>query len=81
MFHQFRKISVGGGDHPHIHADGFRTAQPLELALLEHAQQLGLQTERHVSDFIQENSPAMGLFEAPHAVVDRAREGALDVSE
>jgi hypothetical protein len=52
LFDQSGEIGVGGDDHPRVHADGFRAAQPLELALLEHAQQLGLQAERQVSNFV-----------------------------
>ena len=40
-----------------------RAAQALHLALLQHAQQLGLQRQRHLGDFIQQQRAALGLFE------------------
>src|SRR5580698_1037965 len=81
LFYQFGEIGVGSHDHASVHANGFRAAEPLELALLEHAQQFGLQTERQVANFVQENRSSMGLFESPDAVAHGARECALDVSE
>ncbi len=42
FFHQPLQIGVGGGDDAHVHLDGFGRPQRHELALLNHAQQLGL---------------------------------------
>src|SRR3984957_20372322 len=70
-----------GCDHTDVHPDGLRTAQPLELALLKHSQQLGLQTEGHVADFIQEERAVIGVLETPDALSDGASEGALDVTK
>ena len=36
--HRRFQVTVGGGDHPHVHADGAAAAHPLELAL-QHLQQ------------------------------------------
>ncbi len=58
-----------------------RTPQSLKLPLLEHPQQLDLQVDRHVPDFVQKHGAAFGLFEAPDTVVNGPREGALDVAE
>ena len=40
-------------------------ADALELALLEHAQQLGLQLERDLADLVEEERAAVGELEAP----------------
>src|SRR6516162_1877498 len=40
------------------------TSQTLELLLLQDPQQLGLQRQRHISDFVQEQSPTVSHFKA-----------------
>ncbi len=37
------QVAVGGGDHPHVDLDRARPAHALELAILQHAQELDLQ--------------------------------------
>ncbi len=39
-------------------------ADPLDLALLEHAQQLGLQARAHLADLVEEDGAAVGRLEA-----------------
>src|SRR5204863_403511 len=58
-----------------------RTAQAFEFPLLQHAQQLGLQFERNLSDLVQKNRPAIGHFEPADALRDRSRESTFFVSE
>ena len=41
-----------------------RAAEPHELALFEHAQQLGLDGRRHLADFVEEEHAAVGLLDA-----------------
>ena len=59
-----RQIAIGGRHHPYVHLDGFRTAQPLHLAFLQHAQQFGLQIHGQFADFVQEQGAALRLLEA-----------------
>ena len=54
--------------------DRFGATQALEFALLQNAQQFGLQLERHVADFVQKQGSSVGLFEAPDALIDGAGE-------
>src|ERR1039458_7068436 len=58
-----------------------RAAQPLELALLQNAQQLGLQLQRDVADFVQKKRALVGQLEAPDLLADGARECALLMAE
>ena len=51
--HHLGQVAIGGGNQPHVHLDRPRSAEPLEFALLQGAQQLGLQVERHLADFVQ----------------------------
>ena len=75
------QILVGGGDHAHVHLNGFRGAHRLKALLFERPQNLGLRLERHVADFIQEQRSAVGLLQLADFVVARAGEAALAMPE
>ena len=72
---------MGGRDHPHVGGHGARSAHPLELALLEDAQDLGLHGQRHVADLVQEEGALLGQLEAAGTGPHRAGEGAPLVAE
>ena len=76
-----RPVAVGGGDDPDVDLDGGVGANPLELALLEDAQQLGLGAQRHLADLVEEDGALVGAFEAALAHGHGAGEGALLVAE
>ena len=56
-------------------------ADAVELAVLEHAQQLHLRGGRHVADLVEEQRAAVGLLEAAGALAIGAGEGAALVTE
>ena len=58
-----------------------RAAEALELLLLQHAEQLGLQLRRDVADLVEEQRPLVGQLEAADLLADGAGEGALLVAE
>ena len=58
-----------------------RASQPLELALLEDAQELALEVDGDLADFIQEQGAPLGLFEAARAVLQGPGEGPPHVAE
>ena len=62
-------------------AIGLLAAQALDLALLQHAQQLGLQAERHLGDLVQQQRAAVRLLELAGVGAGGAGEGALLVAE
>src|SRR5581483_5474982 len=70
------QVAIGGGDESHVHVHGLVAAQPLELLLLENAQELGLEFERNVADFVEEQGAAVGEFEPSEFTGHRAGEGA-----
>src|ERR1700751_4440147 len=45
-------------------------AQAFDSALLQHAQQLGLQGQRQIADFIEEDRATVGLFESSAPAVE-----------
>src|SRR5207248_285856 len=72
---------VRRGDHPHVDARRLLVAHALELALLEHAQELGLELDRDLADLVEEERPAVRELEAAEPILDRPGEGALHVAE
>ena len=57
------EVGVGGGNYPHVHAKNIGAAQPLHLALIEKAQQLGLNAQRHIADLVQKQRSRHGRCE------------------
>ncbi len=60
---------------------GFADADAQHLAVLEHAQQLGLEVARDLADLVEEERAAVGALEAAGARRDGAGEGAVLVAE
>ena len=66
---------------PHVDLERRRAADPLELALLEDAQQLRLDRERQLADLVEEQRAAVGPLEAARPLAVGAGEGAALVAE
>src|SRR5439155_23330523 len=79
--HLLLEVAVGGGDQAHVDGAGALFTDPLEIALLQHPQQLALQLQRNFADLVEEQRAAVGEFEPADAVAHRAGEGAADVTE
>ncbi len=60
VFGEFAQIAVGGDDDANVDVDGLRAADALEAALFENAQQFGLDGQRQLADFIEEERAADG---------------------
>ena len=71
-----RQVGVGGADHAHAHAALAVGAQTLELAGLQHAQQLHLAGQRQGADLVQEQRAAVGRLELAFARLVGAGVGA-----
>src|SRR5437660_4848564 len=81
LFHHPKEVAVRRGDEAHVDLDGLRTADPLELLLLQDAQQLRLELERDLADLVEEQRAAVGHLEAADLLGDGAGEGAPLVPE
>ena len=64
-----------------VRPDRPRAADALDLALLDRAQQLGLQVEPQIADLVEEQRAAVGQLELADALLQRAGERALLVAE
>ncbi|MCY1355441.1 hypothetical protein D9M69_418610 [compost metagenome] len=79
--HLFPQPPVGRGDHPHVDVARLVGAQALDLAVLQSAQQLGLDRQRQLADLVEEQRAAVGRLETPWPRLPGAGEGTLGVAE
>ena len=75
------QIAIGRGDDADVDVDRPRTAEALDLAVLQHAQELRLELERQLADLVEEERAAIGQLEAAGLRRVRAGEGAALVAE
>jgi hypothetical protein len=75
------QVLVGRRNDANIDSRCTCTADWLKLTLLEHAEQLGLKFQWHVSNFIEEQSATIRQRKAAHMRIDSAREGSPFMSE
>ena len=75
------QVAIAGGDDAGVDADGLRVADALELALLQHPQQLDLQLGSGGVDFVEKDRAGMGGLEPAGPIGDRPGERAADVAE
>ena len=68
---------MGGGEDAHVHPHRTVAAHGLELAVLQHAQEPGLQREGKLGDLVDEERAAVRDHEASRTGTARAGEGAL----
>src|SRR5512147_893218 len=61
--HEFHKVPVRRRNNPYINLNRLVPPDPFNFSLLKYPQQLGLKRRSRVGDFIQENRPAIRLFE------------------
>src|SRR5690606_24714551 len=75
------EVAVGRRQDADVDRLGAGVADPHDDLLLDGAQDLHLQVERHLADLVEEQGAAVGRLELARLVGDRAGEGALDVAE
>src|SRR5205823_3027612 len=75
------RIAVRRGDDARVDVDLLVAADAPELPLLEHAQELDLQLDRHLRDLVEKDRAALGHLEVALALPDGVGERALFVTE
>ena len=80
-FDRLGQVAIGRGDETDLRANHPVAAEPRELALLERAQELGLDRRRHLADLVEEQHAAAGLFDAARLHGHGAGERAALVAE
>ena len=81
LLHALLQRLVGSSNDAHVDAHRLRTADAVEAAFGQHAQQARLQFDRHVADFVQEQGAAVRFLEAATAQVVGAGERAALMAE
>src|SRR5258706_5348909 len=66
------QVPVRRGDDSDIHSAGAIFAEFFELPLLQHAQQLALQLQRDLADFVEEQGAAVGQLEPADTILHSA---------
>ena len=74
-------VFIGCRQHAHIHGNFAVATDAPQRAIFQHAKQLGLQRDRHLSNFVQKQGAAIGQFKATFAAHNRACEGAFFVAK
>src|SRR3546814_4923393 len=72
---------VCSSDLTDVHLDRLGATDAVDHPLLDRAQQLGLQADIHLADFVEQQGAAVGLLELADAARHRAGKGTLLVAE
>jgi hypothetical protein len=75
------EVTIGGGHQAHVDGEGPLPAHPLELSLLDGAQQLHLGCQRQLAHLVQEESPPVRSLESAGLRLVRSGERAALVAE
>ena len=75
------QVDMGGGKNPDIDGDRPTAPDALDVLFLKKAQQIRLQLQRQIADFIQQQRSAVGSLDSPHLALMGPGEGALLVAE
>src|SRR6267142_3764773 len=78
---QLRGIAAQRGHEANLDVDGNRTADPLDLALLDRSQDFALERGAHVAYLAEEKGPARRLLEPPGLLRHGTGEGSILVTE
>ncbi|KFB70942.1 MAG: hypothetical protein AW09_003941 [Candidatus Accumulibacter phosphatis] len=79
--HAVGDVPIGGGNDTQIEAYRLAAPHPLDFTLLENAQQLGLQSQRHFGDFVEQQGSMLRLFKLAGLGVLSATESPLFITE
>src|SRR5205823_5341361 len=75
------QVAVGGGDDADVDLGHRFGAERLNFAIFDGAQDFGLDLERHLADFIEEEGAAVSLDEFAIVIASGAGESAFGVAE
>src|SRR5262249_20120260 len=81
LFYHRGQVPMRGCDQAYVNFMRKVAAEPLELLLLQDAQQFWLEFQRDVADLIQKKRASVGEFESPRFLGDGAGERAFFVAK
>src|SRR3954463_8720568 len=78
---QLLEILVGRRHYPHVDSSGLCAPETFERLLLNGAQELGLQFDRQIADFVEKQSPPVSDLKTAHSGCRRTRKSASLIPE
>src|ERR1700722_5915424 len=75
------EVVIGGGNDAHLGVTCAVTTDRLKLAVLQHAEQLGLHFWRQIADLVEKKSAAVRQLKAPDSIGHGPAKGALNVTK
>jgi hypothetical protein len=79
--HFLAQVAIRGGDHPGAGEALLRFADSLELAVLQHSEELGLKLQRQLADLVEKQHAVGSVLEIARLVLRRAGKRAFRVPE
>src|SRR6516225_4480117 len=76
-----QEIGVGGGDNTNVDVEGSGLAERRDFAVIEEAEQFGLEVEAHLADLVEEQRAAGSATDESELVAVGAGKGAAAVAE
>jgi hypothetical protein len=76
-----RKAAIAGRDNPYVDAAAVQATHWTDVAILEDAEEFGLDLERQLAHFVKEQAAVVRRHEQAGVVGERAGEGAATVTE
>ena len=67
------EVVIGGSNDAHVGVTRAVTADRLKLAVLQHAEQLGLHLRRQIADLVEKKRTAVRQLKAPDSIGQRLR--------
>ena len=81
LFDGLFQVNVGGCQYPHIDRYRLASTYSLDVFFLQKAQQVGLQLQGQVADFIEEQGAAISRLDPPHLALMGTSKGPFLVPE
>src|SRR5262252_6873384 len=81
FFHGLVQVAVCRSNQSEVHTQSVRAAQALEFLILQHTQQLWLQSKRDLTDLVEEECSLVCQFKASDLARHSPRERSLFVPE
>src|SRR5580693_781511 len=81
FLHHLPQILISSSDETYVNLKGAVASQALELLFLKNAEELWLQFEGQIADFIEKQRAAVSRLKSSHRLSDGAREGTSLVTE
>src|SRR4051794_8310978 len=81
VYNSLLEIAMGGRDHSYVYFYSFFAADSSEFLILENLQELGLELELHIANFIQQNRASVSQLEDSSLPFESTCKGAAFVAE